>query len=77
MTFREHLEQAMKGRETIENQRRTARETRPVLLPLERERALWHLIREICADGPERIMGKNGRMNREANQENSETPIQL
>jgi hypothetical protein len=54
MTFKQHLERAMKEREQIENRRQTTRETRQVLLPLSNSEQIRHLVREICADGPDR-----------------------
>lgn len=52
MTFKQHLQNAMNGKENQdENRRHPAREVGDVLLSLERERALRNLIREVCGDG--------------------------
>ena len=58
MTFQEHLEQAIDGKETEthENRRRPTREIGHLLLSLEREQALRNLIREICDDGSDRYV---------------------
>jgi hypothetical protein len=54
MTFKQHLERAMKEREQIKNRRQTVGQARQVLLPLSNSEQIRHLVREICADGSNR-----------------------
>lgn len=60
MTFKQHLNEAIKEREQIENRRRTPGEARPVFLPFRNHEQIRHLIREICEDGPDRDMEGRG-----------------
>ncbi len=60
MTFKQHLNEAIKEREQIENRRRTSRETGQLLLSLEHQQAIRHFIRAICEDGPDRDVEGRG-----------------
>ena len=47
MTFEQHLQTELKRQEEQNHVRRTAAQTRRVLLPLEHTRAIQHQLREI------------------------------